>query len=455
MNKISKRSIVLYALVVAFIVGACFLIVTMFSNASDWAMKRANKHIYSNDHIIAAGAIYDRNGVTLSKTEGTKRVYNEDANIRKSTIHAVGDPGGYIATGAQNAFQSDLTGYSIINGVSKIKDEGVSHDIHLTIDANLCAKAYNHLGKHDGVVGVLNYETGEIVCMVSKPTFDINNQPSDEEVKNNPKKYEGIYINKFLSGRYTPGSTFKVVTAASAIENIPDIDSQTFHCNGSFKTSTGVVRCHSVHGSLNFEKALNRSCNSAFADIAEQLGNRNLTQTAERMGYNKTITIDGVKTLKSYFTLDNAVSVDRGWAGIGQYKTLTNPCHALTIMGAIASKGSCPPLHLLSKNDQGYGIGETSLKYLDASTANKLKGMLRSNVKNFYGDRKFPGLEMCGKTGTAEMKNQKDTTWFVGFSLNPETPYAIVVVLENSGGYGITVAAPIANKVMQDVVKAK
>ena len=124
--------------------------------------------------------------------------------------------------------------------------------------------------------------------------------------------------------------------------------SRTFTCTGSYKTSTGTVVCNGVHGTVNFEKALNRSCNSAFAQIAEELGNENLTATAERLGFNKRIQLDGkINVAKSYFTLNDAVSVDRGWAGIGQYKTLQTPC-IWQPDGAII-KRNCPMPHVLTR----------------------------------------------------------------------------------------------------------
>ncbi|NCC87350.1 MAG: penicillin-binding protein [Clostridia bacterium] len=451
MNKISKRSKILYLLVFAFIFGVCFLCITLISNAETWALKRANQHIYDKGQLISAGTIYDRNGVVLAETVDGERIFNENKTIRCATLHCVGDLSGFIATGAHTAFKSQLTGYSLINGVYNIERDGEDKDLHLTIDASLCADAYNALGKNNGTIGVYNYETGEILCMVSKPTFDINNKPKDIDT-DDTGKYDGIYINRFLSGVFTPGSTFKVVTAACAIENIPDIDSRTFTCTGSYKTSTGVVKCNGVHGTLTFETALNHSCNSAFAQIADELGNEKLTATAEELGFNKRIQVDGINVAKSYFDLTGAVSVDRGWAGIGQYTTLANPCHMVTLMGAIASNGTTPSPHILENSSSFFSIGSSTIRYMDLTTATKLSDMLRSNVENYYGDKKFPNLEMCGKTGTAEVSEKEPHTWFVGFSRRTDTPFAIVVVLENSGGTGIGNAVPVANKVMQSAI---
>ena len=453
MNKISKRSKILYALVVTFLVGVCILSVTLVGNAEKWAMNKANKHLYDNGQLISAGTIYDRNGIILAQTVDGKREFNKSKDIRLSTLHTVGDLSGFIATGAHTAFKSELTGYSLINGVYALKKDGAGHDLNLTIDANLSVTALQALGRNKGTIGVYNYKTGDILCMVSNPTFDINNKPKDIDT-DQTGKYEGIYLNRFLSGVFTPGSTFKIVTAASAIKNIPDIDSQTFTCTGSYKTSTGVVKCNGVHGTLNFEQALNRSCNSAFAKIAEELGNDNLTATAKEFGFNKRITIDGISVTKSFFDLTGAVSVDRGWAGIGQYKTLVNPCHMMTIMGAIASNGKSVAPHIVDdKTPSIFNSDSNDLRYMDVSTASKLSTMLRSNVINYYRDSKFPGLEMCGKTGTAQVQGKKDHAWFVGFSQRSDAPLAIVVLLENNGGTGIGDAVPVANKVMQAAVE--
>ena len=331
----------MFALVAIFLAGVIVLAATFGINAEAWVFKRANKHIYSSGQIVAAGTIYDRNGKVLAQTVNGERKYNSNSTVRRATLHAVGDLEGFISTGAHSAFRGQLTGYSFLNGVYDLKRNGAGNDITLTIDADLCVTAYNALNGRKGAVGVYNYKTGEILCMVSTPTYDPYYKPTNID-SDTTGKYEAIYLNRFLSGVFTPGSTFKIVTAISALENIPDINSRTFTCTGQYKTSTGIVKCNSVHGKLNFQQALSKSCNSTFACIAEELGNDALTKTAEQVGFNKRITIDGISVTKSYFTLKDAVSVDRGWAGIGQYQTLANPCQMLTMMGAIANGGSAP-----------------------------------------------------------------------------------------------------------------
>lgn len=460
MKTISRRAWILYALALAFLSGLCFLSYTLFTNADSWAMKKANRHLYSGSTLTAAGAITDETGAVLADTADGKRIYNDDKAVRTATLHVVGDSEGYIATGVQTAYKDTLTGYNLVDGIYDIKKYGKGNDIQLSVNAELCVTAYEALGKNKGTVGVMNYKTGKLVCVVSKPSFDIQNKPTENINNDKTGAYDGVYLNRFFSGVYTPGSTFKVITAASAIDNISDIDSQTFKCKGSFSVDGGSVKCLDTHGTVSFERALNVSCNSAFAQIALQLGTEKLQATADSLGFNQSYSIGNIRLAKSRFDLSAASQLDLGWAGVGQYTTLVNPCHMLMITGAIANNGQAVNPYLISEitTQKGKTAFEAEpvagQQMFSANTAHKLQEMLRSNVKNYYGDGKFKGLEMCGKTGTAEVSSEeggaKPHAWFIGFSSREDLPYAIVVVVENGGG-GSSVAIPVANKTMQKV----
>ena len=214
----------------------------------------------------------------------------------------------------------------------------------------------------------------------------------------------------------------------------------------------------SKHGTVNFEQALNQSCNSAFAQIAIELGKDKLTSTVNQLGFGQVYYVGKTRLATSRFDISDAATVNIGWAGIGQYTTRVNPCHMLMIVGAIANGGSpVQPYYIKSINspsgNQTFKPSTTTLAPMFAEgTALKLQKMLRSNVVNYYGDGKFRGLEMCGKTGTAEVSNEEGGksphAWFVGYSQREDLPLAIVVVVENGGG-GSSVAIPVANKTMQ------
>ena len=460
MKSISRRALTLYAIIVLFLAGCGLLFYNLVANSSDWAMNRVNKHLYSSGSLATAGDITDINGDILATTKNGKRVYNDSKNVRMATLHTVGDSSGFIASGIQTSFKDELTGYTLLDGVYNLKRYGKGNDITLTLNSEVCATAYKALGDKKGTVAVMNYKTGELVCVVSTPTFDINNKPEDI-MTNTTDKYEGIYLNRFFSGLYTPGSTFKVITAACAIENIPDIYKRTFECKGKVLVGEGYVICNDTHGKISFEKAMNKSCNCVFAEIAEELGKERLTVTAERIGFNNTniFVSNKIRCVKSKLNLDDAELLDLGWAGIGQYTTQINPCQMLTIISSVANDGTAVAPYLVSeiKNPEGKVMFVEKAKelgeYFDFSIAQSLDNILRSNVKNHYGDWYFPDMNMCGKTGTAEISDDEDANpnaLFIGYSQNEKTPFAIIVVVENTTS-AIKSAVPIASKVMREV----
>ena len=124
-------------------------------NGSDWATYPANKHIYSNGIITKAGQITDRNGVVLAETKNGERVYNNNSDIRKATVHAVGDLNGFVATGMHSAYLEELCGFDPVNGVYNLSGKGIN--IELTIDSSVSVAAYKALGSRAGTVGIYNY----------------------------------------------------------------------------------------------------------------------------------------------------------------------------------------------------------------------------------------------------------------------------------------------------------
>ncbi len=461
MKSISRRALTLYAIILLFLAGCGILYFNLITNADSWAMNRANAHLYSGGSLATAGDIKDINGDILATTQNGVRIYHSNANIRKAVLHTVGDSTGYIASGIHTAFKDELTGYTLIDGVYNLKRYGKGNDITLTLNAEVCESAYKALGDKKGTVAVMNYQTGELICIVSNPSYDILNKPADIDTDTSGK-YEGVYMNRFFSGLYTPGSTFKIITSACAIENIPDIYDRTFECKGKVQIGEGYVICNETHGKVDFKTALNKSCNVAFALIAEELGNEKLTATATRLGFNsqERMTVSGnIKTTVSKINLTDATALDLGWAGIGQYTTLINPCQMLTVASAIANGGTSPAPYLVDSITSPAGDRiftaevENMTAYFTTDVAQKLDSLLRSNVQNQYGDSYFPQMKMCGKTGTAEISDQENANpnaLFVGYSQNPEMPFAIIVIVEDSSS-ATKVAIPIASKVMKTV----
>ena len=243
----------------------------------------------------------------------------------------------------------------------------------------------------------------------------------------------------------------KIVTAVCAIENIPDIYSRTFECEGEYQTGDGVVVCNGTHGKVSFQQAMNQSCNCAFAEISIELGAAKLRATAESLGFNKQLYAKEVPLVKSRFNPSASSKAELGWAGIGQSTTYVNPIHFLAIMNAIANGGTgyAPDrIKQMGAITEFMGRMPETLVKMNPDTAAKLKELLRSNVTDKYGEGKFPNLVMCGKTGTAELDDAPSHSVFAGFSSREDLPLCVVVIAENAG-WGSGVAANTANTVLQ------
>ncbi len=451
MNKTTKRAYALIPLILLFVAGAIYIVFLFFTKGAVWSSSKANAHLYTSGSLTTAGSVYSSDGKTLAKTADGRRVFNSNQSVRKATLHIVGDPAGIISTGVHSAFKSKLSGYSFVNGIYSLKKYGKGNDLTLALNSKACVTALNSMSGFNGTVGVYNYRTGALLCCVSLPTYDVSYPPSD--LTSNPK-YDGIFLNRFFSGVYTPGSTFKIITAICALENIPDIESQKFTCAGSMNLGGGKLICMNTHGELTFEQALNKSCNCAFAKIALQLGEAKLNKTAAKLGFNIPLKADGIKLAISTFNAADTSNLNLAWAGVGQYTTLVNPCHLLMIAGAIANGGQGISPYIINEITTQSGISiykaikKNSAITIDPVIASKLKRLLRSDVENWYGDSRFPNMKMCGKTGTAEIDGKESHSWFVGFSLREDFPVAVVVVAENAGS-GSGVAMNTANAVLQ------
>lgn len=440
MKILSRRAAIMILFIIAFLVGVFVLLESYLTNAPKWAQYPSNQHLFANGQP-KSGTIFDRNGLVLSQTVKGKKAYNSDQTIRTAVMQDVGDSNGDVSTGAQVAFRGQMTGWSLLNGVYNANS--TVKDVHLTLDAKLCAAAYNALDGRRGTIGVFNYKTGEILCDVSYPSFDPENPP---DVKSDPQKYNGIYMNKLLSSTYTPGSIFKLVTAAAAIDNLPNVENRTFHCTGSYYIGNKAVTCPQAHGYVSFKLALSDSCNTTFATLAHELGGQTLQKYAEKAGCNSSLSVDGIKTATGKVNTANVKDVNLGWAGIGQYTDTVNPLNYMAYVGAIANDGVRVNPRLLTSSTS------PRTRILSTETANYIKSMMRFDVQHNYGDWRYPGLMLCAKSGTAQLsEGEKPNAWFVGFMEKQDSPLAFVVVIEN-GGAGSSVAGPVAGKVLKAAV---
>ena len=148
-------------------------------------------------------------------------------------------------------------------------------------------------------MGFYNYKTGEVLCMVSTPTFDPADPPT---IQDGDSRYDGVYINRLLSATFTPGSVFKVVTTAAVIETLPDWESRTFHCDGQYELGDFTITCPYAHGDMTLRDAFAKSCNCAYAQLSVELGGETLERYAKKAGLLDSISVSGLQTAQGSFT---------------------------------------------------------------------------------------------------------------------------------------------------------
>ena len=424
MKKVKRRATAALLIAALLVVGLAVYLVRLADDGGAWAS------YFSGG--TPGGTILDRNGVVLYSSDEDGYSFAEDWSTRVSCYHLLGDPNGNVRTGALRQFRDRLAGYSFLEGATSGKT------ISLSVDSTLNVTAYSALAGRSGAVMLMDYTTGEVLCMVSSPGDDPEN-PSSEPA-------DGTYLNKCLSSSFTPGSVFKLVTLAAAIDNIPDLFERSLWCEGEMIVDGALLTCTGNHGSQTIEQALANSCNCAFGTLALELGPELMAEYAEKLGMTASLQLDGMDVLPGSFTKGGAGSVGLAWSGVGQYEDLVCPYAMLRYVSAIANGGSVYEPTLL-----GHGSLDRETELLSAETAQRIAEMMNYNVQNAYGSWVFPGLDVSAKTGTAEVGDGTSHAWMTGFLNDPAHPYAFVVILEHAGG-GLANAGPVANAVLQSAV---
>lgn len=446
MNRIAGRSFMVVILVLALIAGMVFFVAEFATQAENWVMFPGSPHVYEGGRM-ENGVITDRTGETILDLSGDKS-YHTSEDYRIALLHWTGDRDGNISTPALEEYPLEMTGFDLLDGVYNYAD--ASCVVEMTLSAEIQAAAMEALGDRPGTVAVYNYKTGEILCAVSSPSFDPLDPPVITE---ETQGLDGVYVNRFTQSTYIPGSIFKIITVAAALEQIPDIENETFICYGTYEYGIDLVTCEGAHYEQDLKTALANSCNCALAQVADRLGGETLSRYAQKYQIIQPITFDGITTAEGNFNLDNAEAVEVAWAGIGQYTDEINPARFLTFMGTIASGGQGVEPYIVSNIRIGEDVSyraeavETD-RIMSTDTANILAEYLRNNVQTVYGDWNFPDLSVCAKSGTGEVGgDRKPNATFAGFVQDEQYPLAFIVVVED-GGYGSEVCVPILSEVL-------
>ena len=437
-----------------------------------WLSSSKNSRTTAARKAVIQGDILDRNGVVLASTdENGERTYQKSAASRSAVVHLVGDPQGKVGNAVDSFMSSYLlgmeTGFServlaLVKGEQRRGD-----DVTLTVDSVLStriARAFSTGAKtkgKSGAVVVLNYKTGEVLASVSLPVFDPLNIPENVE-----DDALSPFWNRALRSTLPPGSTFKIVTAAAALQNLPDASTHVYTCTGATQVLDRTITDagNAQHGELKMEKAFTVSCNSAFAQMALLMGDDALRKTAESFGFNENFLFRDLVVENSVYPTQNRNAVEIAWSGAGQSQVAATPMHMAMIAACVANDGVMMEPRLTRKVVSSAGVirvrytAKTYKRVLDEATAATLQAYMKNVVASGTGTAaKVSGLSIAGKTGSAESsQNGKAVThaWFVGYIDSDALPYAVCVLVEDGGGGG-SVAAPIAQDVFEYLQNAR
>ena len=367
---------------------------------------------------------------------------------------------------AQLTGTSDAQWLSRITGtLSGHKPEGGS--ITTTINAKAQDAAWDGLKGKKGAVVALDYTTGAVLAMASSPSYDPNELAS-HHLNDTTRAWKNLVAdpsspltNRATREIYPPGSTFKLVTAAAALQNgyHPNsmVDSpENWILPGTRTPLTNETNCGGSR--ITLAHALDISCNTAFGKVGVSLGQDKIRDQAERFGFGKVVNSD-VSSVASRFPQD-LTDAQLAQSSIGQYDVAASPLQMAMVTAGIANGGKLmtPYLTAQVRASNLQVVSEHHPKQMSQpmtkESAEQLKAMMVSVVNNGTGKRaRINGTTVGGKTGTAQtVKGKAPYAWFVGWSDNPHVAVAVFIqssdtaINEVSGG---RLAAPIARDVIE------
>ncbi len=444
-------------------------------DADDLEANPANKRPLLEEQQIRRGLIVAQDGTLLAHNRGQgtsprfyERVYPQGALF--------GHPVGYSfvergRVALEREYNDELTGkhdefHTIFDELRGREREG--DDLITTLDPGAQRTAIGALGGRAGAIVALEPATGRVRTMVSVPGYDPN---SITERFSDLRRAPGSpLLNRTVQSGYPPGSTFKVVTATAAIDS-GEFTPQSFVDGKSPKEIGGVPLTNfggRDFGRISLTDALTNSVNTVWATVAERVGKETVYSYMRRYGFNRKPLIDLPRDeMRASGVYDSdgdllraSDAVDIGRVAIGQERLQVTPLQMALVPAAIANGGSLMRPHLVSEVRDRDGRlvrreqpSEQS-EVMKPGTAVALAQMMSNVVEEGTGTAAaLEGIEVAGKTGTAEVGTTLNQAWFIGFAPVQRPRVAIAVTVERTTGQGGTVAAPIAKQVMQELLK--
>lgn len=469
-NNIKK---VMLVFLIFFIALVSYITYFYMFNSEKAVASTFNKRLWAERNKVLRGTIYDKDMRALTKSTKIDEVTQKQQYLEgKVFAHAIGymDPV-YGLTGLEKKYDAELmgagdTGVSKLLSFGKDKEEKVGNGLRTTLDYELQRKAFELLGENRGAVVAINPKTGEVLAMVSKPSYDPNNLS---------KEWEGILanehvplLNRAVSGLYPPGSVFKTITAVSALENLPNINKKGFQDNGRLVfNEREALRNYGdkALGNIDFRAAYVHSSNVVFGSLGIELGNNALMETAEKFYFNRDIPSVGLTIDNSRFP--SYKSNEKGniaQSAIGQSAVLSTPMEMALVASTVANDGIMMQPMLVKEilSSKGSSLKKLEPKRLDQvmskENARIVKDLMRGVVAEGTGaNAAISGIAVCGKTGTADHndntgKQRTPHSWFIGFAPYESPQIAIAVIVEE-GGVGGGIAAKITRELIKTYLK--
>lgn len=472
------------AIVLAMFIGLMsYLVYFQVARAGDLRTDAGNRRNAEARNKVLRGSIFDRNGKVLSEStlhgDGTQTREYRGGTAFGNILGYVSDK--YSITGLELSMDKSLSKgntlasffsldflTSLLDPEEAVTRKQEGNSLQLTLDTDLQNYAYELLDGKKGSVVALDPKTGEILAMVSSPGFSAARLDEVMKRVNEDKAYaaKAPLINRAINSVFAPGSTMKVVTLASALENLPGLDERTFDDKGVIEFADGTTIRNfngNVYGKMDLQEAFTNSSNYIFGNLGMELTNSQFKKTAEAFGFNREITMEGLTARKSIFPdLGENEAGNKALSAIGQGEVAATPLQMAMVAAAVANGGRLAQPAIIAKvtdkdNNIVSALGEPSYSQaLPAQTARQVGELMAGNVE--LGGSAYQSLSKvdgAGKTGTGQFTSGTGTrvnAWFVGYAPFNDPQIAIAVCVEDlddvNENTGARQAIPIAREVM-------
>ena len=492
MNKgITRVATVSLVLLVALIVGTTYWQVWA---SSGLAAKQDNAIQRVAQFTIRRGKILGSHAKTVYATNVRRKVSGETLYFRKYPNRGMlAQTVGYSTqvrnrTGLEQSLNDYLTGTNtnlntvLRTSLDRLKGVTITgNNVFLTVDPGAQRLAQNELGSQCGAVAAFDPRTGKVLVLASSPTYNLNLAdtrnflPAVNKIRANCRPASPL-VNRTTAGLYPPGSSFKVVTAAAALDSGLYTPQSRFYdpgyCieYGQKVRNAGDPESPEQFGTLDFATALEHSVNSVFCKVGIRLGAKRILDYSKRFGFYADPPLEtpsnerdpsGLYDKGRLFYPQNNSQVDPGRLAFGQERMLVTPLQMAMVAAGVANQGVVMRPYVVDRIEQPNGslVTRTAPKIysraIKPQTARELNLMMQAVVTGGTGqEAQIPGVPVAGKTGTAETGNSGiNTTWFIAFAPADHPRVAIAVVLQNQTGFGGSTAAPIAKTVMEALLK--